>query len=194
MRSPAAATGRPRYAEVAARAAFGAVMVPAVWSVLADRWRAAEAVLVRGVLHALGFGDVERYGHELFAVSRTGQRFSAAISPWCSTLALVLVFGAGVVVTHALPIRRRLRGLGVASAIVIVCNLVRIVATIAVGVGRGPGAIEPFHDGPATWFAVAYVLAAVAAFAAVLTRGAARGGTVQPPKSPQMEATTPGRL
>jgi exosortase/archaeosortase family protein len=151
-------------------------------------------MLVRGVLHALGFGDVERYGHELLAVSRTGQRFSAAVSPWCSTLALVLVFGAGVVLAHPLPIRRRLRGFGCASAIVIVCNLARIVATIVVGVRRGPGAIESFHDGPATWFAVAYVLAAVAVFAAVLTRGVARGGTVQPPKSPQMEATTPGRL
>ena len=194
MPSPAAATGRRRYAELAARAALAAVVAPAGWSVLADRWRATEAVIVRGLLRALGFGEVERYGHELFAVSRTGQRFSAAISPWCSTLALVLLFGAGLVVAHPLPIGRRLRGFGFASAIVIVGNFVRIVATIAVGVSRGPGAIETFHDGPATWFAVGYVLAGGAAFAIVLTAQGGRGGTVQPPKSPQMEATTPGRL
>ena len=126
-------------------------------------------MIAQGLLRAMGFGNVERYGHELVAVSRTGQHFSAVISPWCSTLALVLLFGAGVVVVRKVPLRRRLRGFGYACALVIIGNLVRIVATLAVGVSHGPGAIEPFHDGPATWFAVVYVLTAIFVVATVLT-------------------------
>ncbi len=152
------------------RAVLGVAFVLVGWSALADRWRSGEALVVQGILRALGFGSVERYGHELLAVSRTGHHFSAVVSPWCSTLALVLLFFAGVLVLYNVPMRRRLAGLGYACAIVIVGNFVRIVTTLAVGVNRGPGAIEPFHDGPATWFAVAYVLAALFVFATVLIR------------------------
>ena len=162
-----------------------------VVAVFSGAWRQAEAIVVRWVLLAAGFGDVDRFGHELLATSTDGQRFSAAISPWCSTLALVTLFGVVAVVA---PPGRRLRAFGWASAIVVVGNIGRIVATVAIGVNRGPGAIESFHDGPATWFAVACLLAAMVVFGTVLTRAQVTGATVQPPKSPQMEATTPGRL
>jgi exosortase/archaeosortase family protein len=154
-----------------------AVRVAAVWglvwivcSLCGDRWRAAEAALVVTFLHLLGADSVERYGDQIFAVGRDGLAFSVNISQWCSSMATVVAFAAFAGVIAKGDRRRRWRAFCSGAGLIAACNLGRIAATVAVGVGLGPGSIEGFHDSIATWFAVVFVLGGFALFVSTITR------------------------
>ena len=129
-----------------------------------DRWRALEAGVVVAVLRLLDVAGVQRVGDQILVVSGAGHTFSADIGPLCSSLGIVLAFGASAGLVATGDPRQRLRAFVIGAAIVVTCNLVRIGATVVVGVESGPGAIEPFHDGIATWFAVAFVLTSLGLF------------------------------
>ena len=51
---------------------------------------------------------------------------------------------------------------------IIVGNWIRLTGTVFIGATRGPGSIEPFHDGAATGFAVVFTLAALLLFVSTL--------------------------
>ena len=154
-----------RWLFISTRLVAAIALVQIGFATLLDGWRAMEAVIVVGALRWMGDADIHRFGHQLLATSRDGQPFSASIGPWCSSLGVVLVLAA---VAGTLVSGRRWRAFLIGSSAVIVGNLVRIIATMMVGLHNGPGAIEAFHDSYATWFAVMYTLASVALFAAVL--------------------------
>jgi exosortase/archaeosortase family protein len=144
--------------EIIARTIAAAALVWIVSSLLGDRWRGIEAAAAVTVLRVLGVESVTRVGDQIFALGGEGHTFTANIGQWCSSMAIVATFAAFAGVVSRASRQRRWRAFRLGATVIIVGNLVRIVATVLVGVRFGPGSIEGFHDSIATWFAVVFVL------------------------------------
>jgi exosortase/archaeosortase family protein len=152
---------------IAWTAARVAVAVGSVWGafrLLSEWWRVAEAQLVVMTLRLVGIGEPERAGDQILVLAGPGMSFSVEVGPWCSSLGFVLVLLAYATMVAAGDSGRRRRAFIRGAALVVIGNLVRIGATIVVGVTSGPGSIESFHDSLATGFAVLYVLVGFAVF------------------------------
>jgi exosortase/archaeosortase family protein len=175
-RSEGTAEGSPavlvtaRSHAVAVPARLVARWVSAVVAVmLVVRWcgtdvRQLEARLIAPIAEQLGGGVVRRVGDQLAIQPMHGRGFITTVSTGCSSLAPVLVIVAMAMVVSGEAPRRRLVAVGRAATIVIVGNTLRLVGTVAVGARQGSGALERVHDGAATWFAVAVLVAAAATF------------------------------
>ncbi len=163
-----------RVAVVALRLVAAAGVVWIGFLLLIDRWRAGEAAVVVAGLGVVGVHTAQRLGDQIVVVAPGGPSFLTDIEPLCSSLGVVLAFAAVAAIVATGDRRRRLRAAAIGAGIVVVCNLVRMTATVLVGVWEGPGEIEPFHDGIATAFAVVFVLTALALFV----------GTLCPPRRP----------
>jgi exosortase/archaeosortase family protein len=159
-----------RIGNLAGRVVAATALVWIVCAVCGDRWRATEAGLVVAFLHLVGVDSVERHGDQIFAVGRDGLVFSANIGQWCSSLGIVVAFAAFAGVIASGDRHRRWRAFYSGAGLIAACNLARIAATVAVGVGLGPGSLEGFHDTIATWFAVMFVLGGFALFVSGVTR------------------------
>ncbi|MBI5087923.1 MAG: hypothetical protein HZB15_03365 [Actinobacteria bacterium] len=152
---------------VAMRAATASLGVLAAFSLLAGLWRSAEAAVVVAGLRVFGVGGVDRVGDQI--VGRSGPSlFLANIGPLCSSAGVVLLLGLLAVSTSRGEPRMRARAFARAALTVIVCNLVRIAATVAVGVRNGPLALEHFHDSAATAFAVMFLVVGFGVFVQAL--------------------------
>ncbi|MEO5901219.1 MAG: exosortase/archaeosortase family protein, partial [Ilumatobacteraceae bacterium] len=158
---------RQRVTALVQRTIPAAAFVWACLTLFGHAWRAAEAGSVVLALHLLGGGNAQHLGDRILVASPGGATFLTNIEPWCSSLAIVATFAAVAAVMPTAP-RRRIRAFVVGAGIVVACNLMRMLATVLVGVWAGPGEIEPFHDGLATGFAVLFVLFALAAFVSIL--------------------------
>jgi exosortase/archaeosortase family protein len=175
---------RRRAQPIALRASAVVFTVWAGFVVLVDAWRAAEAVAVVAALHVIGVHGVERTGEQLYVHGGAVAPFLASIGPLCSSLGLVLGFGAVAMFAVAGDRRARWRSFALGSSIAVVCNLARMTATVYSGVRSGPAALERFHDGPATIVAVLFVVAACGAFALSLPSVSA-GSTGGRPSAPR---------
>lgn len=126
-------------------------------------------------LRLVGIGEPERAGDQILVLAGPGVPFSAEVGPWCSSFGVVLVLLAYTTIVATGDGGRRRRAFIRGAALVVIGNLVRIGATIVVGVTSGPGSIESFHDGLGTGFAVLYVLVGFAVFVGCLPNPARYG-------------------
>ena len=136
---------------------FASVFI--AFNLLVDPWRRWEARAVTGAMSALGVVGASRsYGNEILVIPNSSSPFLASISPSCSALAAVLTFAAiSLFLLRGEPIRRVTAFLG-ASALVFVCNLVRIGLSVLVGVYTDSHGLVVFHDWVGTAFGLMYVL------------------------------------
>ncbi|MEO7372200.1 MAG: exosortase/archaeosortase family protein [Ilumatobacteraceae bacterium] len=140
------------------------------FSVSIDRWRSMETAVAVRLLHLVGVESPVSVGDQIIAIAAGGHGFSVNISQSCSSLGPVAAFGAFAAIVARGDRRRRWFAFAISSALVVVCNLARVGATVSVGVRSGPDSIQRFHDGVANWFAVAFVLAAFGLFVWALPR------------------------
>lgn len=86
----------------------------------------------------------------------SGKPFQAVVTPTCSSLSSVLaIIGLGSLCPRS---RRRTAAVFAAAATVAAGNIVRIAASVAVGVAAGRGSLILFHDWVGSVFAFAYTL------------------------------------
>ena len=97
-------------------------------------------------------------GHAIQALPQTGLAFRVEVTPYCSSLIAVLALGgiAGFILQG--PLSRRMVAFVGAAALVVACNIVRIAASIWVGLRWGAGDLVLFHNWVGTLFALAYTL------------------------------------
>jgi exosortase/archaeosortase family protein len=136
---------------------FASVFI--AFTLLVDPWRRWEARSVTGVLGVLGVAGANRsYGNEILVIPNSSSPFLATISPSCSALAAVLTFVAiSVFLLRGEPMRRVTAAAG-ASALVFVCNLLRISLSVLVGLYTDSHGLVVFHDWVGTAFGLLYVL------------------------------------
>jgi exosortase/archaeosortase family protein len=126
--------------------------------VLSDPVRTAEIALVVRILHVDASHLSAVPGHAIQALPKTGLAFRVQVTPYCSSLIAVLALGgiAGFILQG--PLGRRMVAFAAAAALVVACNVVRIAASIWVGMRWGAGDLVLFHNWVGTLFALAYTL------------------------------------
>lgn len=145
-----------RSAGLAVGAVVALVMVGATLG--RDAARGAEAVVTTRLVHGLGGRVATLPDRSILVVPRDDLPFRVVVTPSCSSLAAVLaLFALVVVLTRGDPLRRG--GAFVVAAVVVVAgNVVRIAASLAVGLRTGRGSLVLFHDVVGSVFGVASVL------------------------------------
>lgn len=138
-------------------ATLGAAVV--MYLVAASSFRHLEALASAGLLRGLGLGEVHAFSRDIIGVFPRDQTgFLIKITPSCSALASLLSIG---LLSTLLPVpdpRRWARALTLALLMVLVGNLVRISASIAVGYVSGRLSLVLFHDWVGSVFGFAYTL------------------------------------
>jgi exosortase/archaeosortase family protein len=146
-------------------------------------YRHLEAVLVYGVLHAVGFhGVITVEGSQVLLQSHAGQLFWVDITPSCSSLgpALALALVATIMSVGNPTSDRLLAGVvGVAS--IIVGNLIRIGSSVVVGLLAGRVSLVLFHDWVGSTFGFAYTVGGFVLLLAILLRRRGRRRDGSPP-------------
>ncbi len=117
----------------------------------------------------VGPGSVEWAGGDQIWVTGAAAPFVAIVGPWCSSIGPVLAT-VGVCAAFART-RSVIRAAALASLVLVVGNLVRMVAVVMIGARSGAADLEIAHDGWATWWAVAVVIGAAAIIATEFRRG-----------------------
>ena len=130
-----------------------------VFELLLDPWRDTEASTVAGIMGNLGLtGASHAFGHQILVLPASAAPFLATISPSCSALAAILAFASiSLFLVRGDPFRR-LGAFAAASALVIVCNLLRIGLSVYVGLETDAEGLTIFHDWVGTAFGLLYVL------------------------------------
>jgi exosortase/archaeosortase family protein len=147
---------------IQARAIWALVLCTTVTIVgfllLSGPMRTFEIALVLGVLHFDANHLSAVSGHAIQALPEQGLAFRVQVTPYCSALIAVLALGgiAGFIL-HG-PFVRRMVAFAGAAALVVACNIVRIAASIWVGLHYGAGDLVLFHNWVGTLFALAYTL------------------------------------
>jgi len=119
--------------------------------------RHAEAVASAGVLRIAGTERVQVAGASAVeVVPERGSPFRAIVTPSCSSISSLLALGC----LGALVKGRRGRNKALIAAIVTVAvgNIVRIAASLAVGIVAGRASLVLFHDWVGSMFGFAYTL------------------------------------
>ena len=120
--------------------------------------RSWEVAGVLGLLH-LGTGKVSVVSHHSFQVLPGSHLpFRAHVTPFCSSLVSVLALASIALFLLRGPLVRRLMAFSAAAALVVGCNMVRIAASLAVGLGYGDRSLVLFHDWVGTVFGLAYTM------------------------------------
>lgn len=144
---------------VIVRLALTFAMPVVVFELLLDPWRDTEAGTVAGIMGNLGFaGASHAFGHQILVLPASAAPFLATISPSCSALAAILAFASiSLFLVRGEPFRR-LGAFAAASALVIVCNMLRIGLSVYVGLQTDVEGLTLFHDWVGTAFGLLYVL------------------------------------
>ena len=126
---------------------------------LEQRMREYETTAALDLLHLFRLTGATRDSPTSITVHTShGQLFAAALTPSCSSLATLLAL-AGLTVLRPPGSRRRLAGASVAAlAVVFTGNIVRIAASVAVGLVAGSSSEVLFHDWVGSMFGFAYTL------------------------------------
>jgi carbamoyl-phosphate synthase large subunit len=103
-------------------------------------------------------GSVDSTGSLIYVRPAHHRAFSALVSPSCSSLASVLALGCLAAVTPHPSVPRRLAAVGLAIAVVVAGNLVRIAASISIGLAAGSSSLVLFHDWVGSMFGFAYTV------------------------------------
>ena len=142
---------------IAVRVTFALVLTLVGYVVLARPARHLEAVAAVGLLRALGAHDVFLSGQSAVGlVPPHGPAFQAIVTSTCSSLASLLSLAClGRLMP---PSSRRNRAMAAALALVAFGNVVRIAASVGVGLVAGRAGLVLFHDWVGSMFAFAYTL------------------------------------
>jgi len=126
---------------------------------LEERTRQCETAAALDLLHLVRLSGATRNSPTSIAVhSADGQLFAAVLTPSCSSLATLLAL-AGLLVLRPPGTRRRLAGAAAAAlALVFAGNVIRIAASVAVGLAAGSTSQVLFHDWVGSLFGFAYTL------------------------------------
>lgn len=97
--------------------------------------------------------------HHTFQVLPSAQQpFRAHVTPYCSSLVSILALGGiGFFVLRG-PLWRRALAFVAAATFILACNVVRIAASLAVGLHYGDRSLVLFHDWVGTLFGLAYTM------------------------------------
>jgi exosortase/archaeosortase family protein len=124
---------------------------------LSNPLRDVEQALVLWVLRA--GPRVRMYGDHYFQVLPPHHgAFRAQLTPFCSSLVPVLALAAiGVFILSGPPLRR-IFAFMCAATVVMLCNVVRVAASVWVGIEVGARGLVLFHDWIGTLFGIAYTM------------------------------------
>ncbi len=119
--------------------------------------RDVEARIVLAVIRPAG--RVSVVGDHYFQVlPQTHAAFRAQLTPFCSSLVPVLALTAiALFILHG-RLFRRVWALALAIAVIVACNVVRIAASLWVGLEVGARGLVLFHDWVGTLFGIAYTM------------------------------------
>jgi exosortase/archaeosortase family protein len=124
---------------------------------LSDILRDGEQQLVLGLLHA--GRRIELYGNHYFQVlPKSHGAFRAQLTPFCSSLVPVLALAAIAAFVLSGQPKRRLFAFCCAAAVVVACNVLRVAASVWVGLQVGARGLVLFHDWIGTLFGIAYTM------------------------------------
>lgn len=136
-----------------------------LFAVLQQPARRVEARMSAGVLRLAGVTRVWHVEPDGIAVVPAGRApFRAVVTPACSALASMLALAGLSSVVPARACRRRRVAVLAAVGTVALGNIVRITASLAVGLVAGRGSLVLFHDWAGSAFAFGYVLAGYVLF------------------------------
>jgi carbamoyl-phosphate synthase large subunit len=142
---------------------FGAIVFCIAVAIVGFRWlnvpmRDGE---MRAVADLLGLvsHSVSLTAHHTFQVLPAAQQpFRAHVTPYCSSLVSILALGGiGFFIMRGALWRRALSFVA-AAVFILACNVVRIAASLAVGLRYGDRSLVLFHDWVGTMFGLAYTM------------------------------------
>ena len=98
-------------------------------------------------------------GYTVQALPVRGFPFRAVVTPFCSSLiAILALFGISMFILHG-PLARRVAAFVAAASVIVACNVIRVAASVWLGVRMGDSAMILFHDWVGTIFALIYTMA-----------------------------------
>jgi carbamoyl-phosphate synthase large subunit len=102
---------------------------------------------------------VRMYGDHYFQVlPRSHGAFRAQLTPFCSSLVPVLALAAIAAFILSGPPLRRTFAFACAAAVVMFCNVLRVAASVWVGLEVGARGLVLFHDWVGTLFGIGYTM------------------------------------
>ncbi len=127
--------------------------------VLSGPARRVETALVMLLLRPMG-NRASVVNEDFFQLLPPGhEAFRAQLTPYCSSLIPVLALVCiGFFILHG-TWQRRIISVAAATALVLVCNVLRITGSLWAGYEWGGTALLLFHDWIGTFFALAYTMA-----------------------------------
>jgi exosortase/archaeosortase family protein len=150
---------RPTAWPVLVRVASRLLIVAGCFFVLMRPVRVAEAAAATGLLHLFGIEDVAvQLGTSIQVFPQDHTPFRAIVTPSCSCLSALVAIGY---VAGFLPRKsggRRFPAVVAAMAAVAFGNVLRIAASLAVGLVAGHASLVLFHDWVGSVFTFAYTL------------------------------------
>jgi exosortase/archaeosortase family protein len=152
---PRVAAGYP--SRIALRVALALAVTLAGYLVLAGPARHLEALAAVSILRALGARDVFVSGGAMVGIiPPDGPAFHALVTSTCSSLSSLLALAC---LGRLMPPRpARSRAIAAALGVVAVGNVVRITASVAMGLVAGRASLVLFHDWVGSLFAFGYTL------------------------------------
>jgi carbamoyl-phosphate synthase large subunit len=122
--------------------------------------RTLEARAAIAILEAFGSHRVYDFGKGSILIDpATAGPFLAVVTPSCSSLASALSLLCLGAVTRTGSVGRRILAVTSAVTVVVVGNIVRITASLAMGLAAGKGSLVLFHDVVGSMFTFLYILA-----------------------------------
>jgi exosortase/archaeosortase family protein len=127
---------------------------------LLEQWmRQCETAAALDLLHLFRLDGATRNSPTSIAVhARDGELFAAVLTPSCSSLASLLALAGLLVLRPPGPRRRLIAAVGAALVLVFAGNIIRIAASVAVGLVAGSSSQVLFHDWVGSLFGFAYTL------------------------------------
>lgn len=121
--------------------------------------RHIEESLVMGLLAPMGSRATVLPGHVFQLLPPDQLAFRAQLTPYCSAIIPILALATigFFVLSGSLP--RRLVSVLSATALILICNVLRIAGSLWMGYQFGGTALVLFHDWVGTFFALAYTMA-----------------------------------
>jgi exosortase/archaeosortase family protein len=146
----------PRHTWLVLRLGVATAGAVAGFVLLQEVGRNLETAAAVGVLHLVGATQVfVATSTSILVVPSNEPAFRAVVTPTCSALAPLLAL---ICLASLLPRRRVMLPLLVAMTVVVGGNIVRIAASVGVGVVAGRSSLVLFHDWVGSVFAFAYTL------------------------------------
>lgn len=174
MRSQAAAALIPPIAVV--------IAMVVVFAYLIEPVRRFEAATASSLLHLLGVAPeaVQLRANASLAVHPSGQAaFRAVVTPYCSSLSSLLAIMGLTIFTPRRLQRRRIPALACALVCIATGNVMRIAASVMMGLLAGTSSLVLFHDWVGSMFAFAYTLGGYLLMLALLLHAPQTSGRAQ---------------